>query len=68
MLKIVTNGTEDEVMPIRNAIKANGGYCCCAIIKTIDTKCPCKSFKECKQVGVCHCGLYQKIEVAESAE
>lgn len=61
MLKIVVNGTEEDVKPIRDAIRANDGYCCCAIIKTADTKCPCKFFRETNQTGPCHCGLYKKI-------
>lgn len=61
MLKIVVNGTEEEVKPIRNAIKANDGYCCCAIVKITDTKCPCKAFRGSQQPGPCHCGLYKKV-------
>ena len=31
---------------IREAIKLNDGYCCCAIEHTPDTKCICKDFIE----------------------
>jgi hypothetical protein len=47
--------TED----ILAAIKANDGYCICAIKKEQDTKCMCKDFREQKE-GICHCGLYEK--------
>lgn len=46
---------------IREAIRNNGGYCCCAIEKTPDTKCMCKDFLESESVGKCHCGLYEKF-------
>lgn len=48
--------TED----IAAAVKANDGYCICAVEKNPDTKCMCKDFLEQKQNGVCHCGLYEK--------
>lgn len=48
--------TED----IAAAIKANGGYCICAVEKNPDTKCMCKDFLEQKESGICHCGLYKK--------
>lgn len=56
MVKIIKNpNTED----IEAAVKANDGYCPCAI-KSIDTKCMCKAFRE-QLEGTCHCGLYTKI-------
>ena len=45
---------------IVSAIKANDGYCICAIEKTPYTKCMCKDFIELSENGVCHCGLYKK--------
>lgn len=66
--KIILNPDKDHVSLIRTKLNANDGYCPCSIIHNEDTKCPCKSFRECEQVGACHCGLYQKIEVTESAE
>ena len=46
---------------IEEAIKANGGYCCCAIEKNEDTLCICKEFREQKEHGFCHCGRYLKV-------
>ena len=45
---------------IEEAIKNNDGYCCCALEKTIDTKCMCKEFKEMDSTGFCHCGRFYK--------
>lgn len=47
---------------IREAIKLNDGYCCCAIEHTPDTKCICKDFIENIKEGPCHCGLYYKVK------
>jgi hypothetical protein len=44
---------------IREAIKANDGYCCCQIEKSERTKCICQNFLEGPD-GWCHCGLYYK--------
>ena len=41
------------------AVNANDKYCPCKIIKTPDTKCMCKEFREQKE-GICHCGLFIK--------
>lgn len=46
---------------IEQQIRANDGYCPCRIIKTEDTKCMCKDFRDQikrKEPGLCHCGLY----------
>ena len=50
---------------IEEAIRANDGYCCCAIVKNQDTKCMCKDFREKianGYIGECHCGLYISSE------
>ena len=39
------------------ALIRNGGYCPCIPIKTEDTKCPCKYYRE--TLG-CHCNLFVK--------
>ena len=60
--------TEDKdlVAEIREAIKDNDGYCCCAIHKVPESKCPCESFRQMLQEGrvgeTCHCGLYEIVE------
>lgn len=53
--------TEDAELAaeIKESLKRNEGYCPCAIVKTVDTKCPCLKFRE-MQKGECHCGLYIK--------
>ena len=56
MVKIEKIGSEE----ISAAVKENDGYCPCMRIKTPDTKCMCKEFREQGESGVCHCGLYKK--------
>lgn len=61
-MTVSVNKDEALVKAIREAQKANGGYCCCAIEKTDDTRCICKEFREQidrKQPGKCPCGLYE---------
>lgn len=58
MTKIEKVGSEETAA----AIKANDGYCVCAVSKNPDTKCMCKEFREQKE-GLCHCGLYKKTIV-----
>lgn len=60
-MKIVENPDKEFVKDIRKQLKANSGYCPCALEKTKDTKCMCKEFREMVkrgEAGVCHCGLY----------
>lgn len=59
MSKYRTNPDEDYVREMRKKIKANNGYCPCQLVKTPDTKCPCRSFRE-QESGMCGCGLYIK--------
>lgn len=58
-MKIILNPDEEEAKRILRAVKENDGYCPCRLIRTEDTKCICKEFKEQKE-GFCHCGLYLK--------
>jgi hypothetical protein len=60
---IFTTPDEELLNDIVGAIKDNGGYCCCAITKTEDDKCMCKSFRDVVNsgnIGVheCACGRY----------
>lgn len=55
MLKIIT--VEASVGEL---VKANNGYCPCAVLKNEDTKCMCKEFREQTEPGLCHCGRYEK--------
>lgn len=48
---------------IRECVDTNDGYCPCEIYKTPDTKCMCKSFRDQRVPGPCHCGLYEKVLV-----
>ena len=63
-MKVHFNSNPEQVESVKKAIADNGGYCCCKIFKTEDTKCMCKEFRE--QIkdpnfyGECHCGLYVK--------
>lgn len=62
-------GVKIEKMPnsdaIREAVKANDGYCPCRRTKTPETKCMCKEFLEQEESGVCHCGLYKKTIIKD---
>ena len=57
MIKLNTDGK--LVKEIKEKLKLNNGYCPCFIIKSEDTKCMCKEFRE-QEYGECHCGLYVK--------
>ena len=46
---------------ILELVKANDGYCPCAIEHNPDTKCVCKSFREQTEPGECHCGRFAKV-------
>jgi hypothetical protein len=46
---------------VGDLVKANNGYCPCAVIKNEDTKCICKEFREQTEPGLCHCGRYEKV-------
>ena len=64
-IKIIQNPNKDFANKIISALSKNNGYCPCSIIKNEDTKCMCKEFRnkiENKEIGMCHCGLYQIIE------
>jgi hypothetical protein len=51
-----------EVEPsIKKLVDDNGGYCPCAVLKTPDTRCVCKEFREQQTAGLCHCGRYEKV-------
>lgn len=50
------------------ALKENQGYCPCSLIKTAETKCMCKDFRDkVKQgyVGECNCGLYVAVALTK---
>ena len=60
-MKVFLNPDGGFVKEMRKALKDNGGYCPCSLVKNKDTKCKCKNFRE--QIergesGACHCGLW----------
>lgn len=55
------NPNLEERAEAQAALKANGGYCPCSLIKDERHKCMCCDFKEQTEEGFCHCGLYQKV-------
>ena len=61
-MKIIENPDKNVVHNIRTHLNLNNGYCPCANKQTTETKCMCKAFREQKEPGECHCGLYIKID------
>lgn len=59
-MKILTSKDKVLVEKIRKKLKDNNGYCPCKIVRSEDTRCMCKEFKEQDEAGPCHCGLYIK--------
>lgn len=59
-MKILTSKDKVLVEKIRKKLKDNDGYCPCKIVRSEDTRCICKEFKEQDEAGPCHCGLYIK--------
>ena len=59
MIKL--NDNADYVKEIKDRLERNNGFCPCSIVKSPDTKCMCKDFREMDE-GECHCGLYIKIK------
>lgn len=59
-MKICITEDKEHFENIKKALKDNMGYCPCSIVKNEDTKCMCKEFREQKEEGFCHCGLYYK--------
>lgn len=60
-MKIIKNPDTEYVAEMKKKLKENGGYCPCSILRTTDTKCMCKEFREMDE-GMCHCGLYIKVK------
>lgn len=65
-MRVIKNDDADFVREVKRALKDNNGHCPCQLIKSADTKCQCKMFRD--QVargepGACQCGLY--IAVAD---
>lgn len=61
-MSVYKNPNTDEFASIVEAVRANDGYCPCALEKNPDTKCMCKNFKDSEASDFCHCGKYYKIK------
>ena len=59
-MTITKNKNKAFAKEIEEKIRQNDGYCPCSIIKSKDTKCMCKNFREQEITGWCHCKLYYK--------
>lgn len=57
MSRLILTKNKDKALKVINAIYKNNGYCPCRIIKSDDSKCPCKEMIE---KNKCHCGLYDE--------
>lgn len=68
MLKIIKNPDIEIYDEVTRAVRDNGGYCPCELIKNDDTKCMCKTFKEQETQGECHCGRFVKIKGTNCSE
>lgn len=60
MLKIIKNPDNATYEKVTEAVKNNGGYCPCELTKSLETRCPCKTFRDQEAEGTCHCGRYVK--------
>lgn len=60
MIKFVDD--KDRVKEIQDALRENDGYCPCQFVKSEDTKCMCKIFRDMMAENkdcLCPCGLYE---------
>lgn len=60
-MAIRQNPDNEYADEVKRKLKANGGYCPCSLIKSPDTKCMCKDFREMEE-GMCHCELFLKTK------
>ena len=64
-MRILLNPDVEYVKEVRRKLKENNGYCPCAVVKTADTKCKCKAFREQLErgeLGACGCGLWIAVD------
>ena len=63
-MQIKRYADEELAKEIRAAVKANNGHCPCVpeALRSADTLCMCKEFRESSQGSICNCGLYIKTE------
>lgn len=70
-MKIIENPDKEYVRDVRDKLRKNSGYCPCRILKSENTKCMCKEFREAVKsgkAGTCHCGLYIAVDENEAEE
>lgn len=63
-MKVIKNPDMDYAAKVMGKLKANDGYCPCRLVKTEETKCMCKEFRDMTangKEGFCHCGLYISV-------
>jgi ferredoxin-thioredoxin reductase catalytic subunit len=58
-MSIILNPDMGIVAEVRAGLKATGGFCPCAMERTVETLCPCHKLRT---AGECCCGLYLNIE------
>lgn len=56
--KMIKNPDKEFCKQFKRDLKNNGGYCPCRPVKTPDTKCPCKWYREKSE---CICGLFIQV-------
>ena len=64
-MKIIQNPDTEFVAEMRKNLKENSNYCPCSIVRSKDTKCMCKEFRDQvarNEAGFCHCGLFCAVE------
>ena len=66
-LKTIPNPDKIKRAEVAKAVKDNSGFCPCVIQKSLESKCPCKKFREQDYEGECCCGLYVKVWVDEES-
>ncbi len=63
-MKILLNEDKAIVKSVREGLKRTGGYCPYMLVKSEDTKCMCRDFRnkiaEPEFEGYCHCLMYYK--------
>lgn len=60
-MRIRQNPDKEFVKEMKEQLADNDWYCPCSVVKTPDTKCMCRAFREMiehGESGSCPCGLY----------
>lgn len=66
-MKIIKNPDKKIVEEINKGLEEKKRvfgkkYCPCSLVNNEDTLCPCKEFRERKELGECHCGKFIKVK------